>query len=127
MNLTILDPVFSVLKLPQAATVPPWALNCHLFSITRTDEELSIVCPASCLTVDELFEDLETGWKCLKVEGVLAFSLTGILSSLAKPLAEHDISIFAVSTYKTDCLLVKSLSIEKAKAVLEQEGHTFTS
>jgi len=60
------------------------------------------------------------------VEGVLDFSLTGILASLANPLAENKISIFAISTFNTDYLLIKSHSIEKAKVVLENEGHTFS-
>lgn len=65
-------------------------------------------------------------WKCIKVEGVLDFNLTGILSSLANPLAENKISIFAISTFNTDYFLIKSHSIEKAKVVLENKGHTFT-
>ncbi|WNF38786.1 ACT domain-containing protein [Bacillaceae bacterium IKA-2] len=68
---------------------------------------------------------MEPDWKCIKVEGTLDFSLTGILSSLANPLAENNISIFAISTFNTDYLLIKMYSIEKAKSVLENAGHTF--
>lgn len=126
MKLQILDSTFSVVKFPPAEKIPLWALNADLFSITKTDEELSIVCPSDCLPKDEVFPDIEKDWKCIKVEGILDFSLTGILSSLANTLAENKISIFAVSTFNTDYLLIKSHSIEKAKIVLEKEGHSFS-
>ncbi len=127
MKLKILDVTLSVVKLPPAETIPLWALDCAVFSITRTDEELSIVCPTKCLPVNEPIKEVENDWKCIKVEGVLDFSLTGILSSLANTLAENKISIFAISTFNTDYILVKSHSIEKAKVVLENEGHTFSN
>lgn len=127
MKLKILDSTFSIMKFPPAETIPLWALNCDVFSITRTDEELSIVCPSECLSTKEVFEDVENDWKCIKVEGVLDFSLTGILSTLANPLADNKISIFAISTFNTDYILVKSHSIEKARAILENEGHSFNN
>lgn len=125
MKLKIIDSNFSIVKFLPTETVPLWALNSEVFSITQTDEELSIVCPTDCLPKNDAFKDIENDWKCLKVEGVLDFSLTGILSSLANPLAENNISIFAISTFNTDYLLVKSHTIEKAKVVLENEGHIF--
>ena len=89
MKLKILDSTFSVVKFPSREEIPLWALNSDIFSITRTDEELSIVCPSECLSKNEVFKDVENDWKCIKVEGVLDFNLTGILSSLANPLAEN--------------------------------------
>lgn len=124
MNLTILDTTFSVIKLPKTEEIPSWASKGELFSITRTIEELSIVC-ASSNVPDNILKDVEHDWKCIKVEGILDFGLTGILSSLANPLADNNISIFAISTFNTDYLLVKLHSIEKAKSVLENSGHTF--
>ncbi|WP_066307273.1 ACT domain-containing protein [Bacillus sp. FJAT-29814] len=127
MKLTILNSTFSVVKLPPNEPLPLWAIKSDVFfSITRTVEELSIVCPSECLPLNEVFKDAENDWKCMKVEGVLDFNLTGILASLANPLAENNISIFAISTFNTDYLLIKSHSIEKAKVILENEGHTFT-
>ena len=70
---------------------------------------------------------LKTIGSVLKVEGVLDFGLTGILASLANSLAENKISIFAISTFNTDYLLVKNHSIEKAKLVLVNEGHSFNN
>ena len=115
------------MKFSPNETIPLWALNSDTFSITRTDEELSIVCSSECLPTNEAFKDIENDWKCIKVEGVLDFSLTGILSSLANPLADNKISIFAISTFDTDYLLIKSHSIEQARVVLENEGHTFSN
>ncbi|WP_449536337.1 ACT domain-containing protein [Ferdinandcohnia sp. Marseille-Q9671] len=127
MKLKMLDSTFSVVKFPPTESIPLWALQSDVFSITRTEEELSIVCHSECLPKNEVFKHMEDDWKCIKVEGILDFSLTGILSSLASTLAENKISIFAISTFNTDYLLIKSHSIEKAKVVLENEGHTFSN
>ncbi|MFC0470317.1 ACT domain-containing protein [Halalkalibacter kiskunsagensis] len=124
MNLVILDTIFSVVKLPPTEEIPSWAGRGEFISMTRTNEELSIVCPTSDVP-NNLLKDVEHDWKCIKIEGVLDFGLTGILSSLANPLAENNISIFAISTFNTDYLLIKVHSIEKAKSVLEDAGHTF--
>lgn len=126
MELRILESTFSVVKFPPTETIPTWALNSNVFSITRTAEELSIVCHSECLPINEQIKEVENDWKCIKVEGILDFRLTGILSTLANPLAENKISIFAISTFNTDYLLVKSHSIEKAREVLENEGHSFS-
>jgi len=126
MNLTILDTLFSIVKLPPTEEVPSWASSGELLSITRTNDELSIVCPASNIPHDAP-TDIEHNWKCIMVEGVLDFGLTGILSSLARPLAENEISIFAISTYNTDYILMKAHFLAKAKLVLQNAGHTFNS
>lgn len=126
MKLKIIDSTFSIVKIPSTETIPSWATTCDIFSITRTNEELSIVCPSECLPINEEFKEVESDWRCLKVEGILDFELTGILASLANPLAENKISIFAISTFNTDYLLVKSGSIEMARLVLENEGHSFS-
>jgi len=125
MRLRMLDPEFSILKLPPDEPVPSWVLDSGLFFVARTDEELSVACPSDALPSGASFADAEHGWICIKVEGVLDFSLTGILSSLATPLAENGISLFAVSTFNTDYLLVRSGALGKAKAVLEKAGHVF--
>ncbi|MEH7255500.1 ACT domain-containing protein [Neobacillus niacini] len=127
MKLKILELTFSVIKLSPTETMPSWVTNCDVFSITRTNEELSIVCPSECLPTNEDFKEVENDWKCIKVEGILDFGLTGILASLANPLAENKVSIFAISTFNTDYFLVKSHSIEKARLVLESEGHSFSN
>lgn len=124
MKLEVLESNLSIVKLPANAAIPNWAMNGDWFSITRTDDELSVVCQSSNVE-HELGLITEHGWRGIKVVGELDFSLTGILSSLANPLAEHKISIFAISTYNTDYLLIKEESLTKAIEVLENEGHTF--
>lgn len=131
MELSALKETYSVLKLPPESPIPAWACQKgELFSVSGTEEELSIVCPTSHIPTDSLEDDhlemvTENNWKCIKVEGVLDFSLTGILSSLSSALAKHGISLFAVSTYNTDYLLVKESVLEQAIAVLQREGHQF--
>jgi hypothetical protein len=88
------------------------------YSITRTADELSIVCED--VFVPQGYQKIEAGWRALKVEGPLNFSLTGILAALATPLAEAKISIFAISTYDTDYVLVKEENLIKAIEVLSK-------
>ncbi len=119
MKLKILDEAFAVTRLEPSSSIPAWASKSSFFSVTKTSDELSIVCDEK--DVPET-EKSERGWRCLKVIGPLDFSLTGILSSLAAPLAEAKISIFAISTFDTDYLLVKSKDLDHAVAVLTQAG-----
>jgi uncharacterized protein len=96
-----------------------------LFSLTRTPEETSLVCKSSCLDT-HAFSSVccEHKWRALQVVGPLDFGLTGILSSIALPLAEAGVSIFAVSTYNTDYVLVKQDKLSEAVAALQAAGHT---
>lgn len=120
MNLEELPGKFSILKLDPRESIPAWATQGAFFSIGKTNEELSIVCATS--SVPENVVNKSADWKCLKVEGLLDFAQTGILSSIAGPLAKAKISIFAVSTFNTDYILVKNDSLEKAKAALKKSG-----
>ncbi|OGD22299.1 MAG: hypothetical protein A2W03_09430 [Candidatus Aminicenantes bacterium RBG_16_63_16] len=92
----------------------------RFISITRTGDELSIVCPGSF--VPEAVRH-DRGWRCLKVEGPLDLSLTGILAALLAPLAEARVNIFAVSTFDTDYLLVKDELLSLAAETLVRAGH----
>lgn len=120
LSLKVLPEILAVCRLPADADVPPWAVAGRFFSITRTADEMSVVCPEP--SIPETVESA-TGWRALKVEGPLDFSLTGVLSSLAGPLAEAGIPIFTLSTYETDYLLVKGERLEAAVAVLREAGH----
>jgi len=120
LTLTVLPEEFGVCRLANSAEIPTWAMGNHFFSITKTPEELSIVCPATFIPRETL---AERGWRCLKVHGPLDCGQTGILLSLAEPLAKAGISIFAVSTYDTGYLLVKGSNLPKASEVLELVGH----
>ena len=89
--------------------------------IGKTDEEKSLVCLTSEVPPNVIRRD--DGWKALRIQGVLEFSLIGILSKIAAILADHNIPIFAVSTYNTDYLLVKKENYEKAIQALEAAGY----
>jgi hypothetical protein len=95
-------------------------MNGPFFSVTRTEEETSILCPEQYAPQDVRSEP---GWRMLKVAGPLDFSLTGVLASLAVPLAEAGVSIFALSTFDTDYLLVRESQLETALCALTARGH----
>lgn len=97
-------------------------LSREFFFVGKTDEELSLVCrtedtPARTTERDD-------GWKGFRIEGVLEFSMIGILSKLSGVLAENEIGLFAVSTYNTDYILVKEENFEKALEALASEGYS---
>lgn len=120
MNLTVLDGSFAVCQLEPDAELPAWAAGSGLWSITRTADELSVVCARDRVPPGVRRED---HWRCIQVQGPLDFALTGILSSIAQPLAMAGISIFAISTYNTDYLMVKNEKVGHAIEVLELAGH----
>ena len=91
------------------------------FFMAKTDEELSLVCPTEETPSNTIAR--EDGWKAFRIQGLLDFSLTGILAKIAGILAENDIPIFAVSTYNTDYILVKQENFEKAVEVLSAKGY----
>jgi hypothetical protein len=119
-KLLLWSETFSICRLERNAPIPGWALTGGFSSITRTAEELSVVCPQNRVPPGIQKQD---GWKVLQVEGPLDFSLTGVLASLTEPLAKEGISVFAVSTYDTDYLLVKEKQIEGAIQALRGEGY----
>jgi hypothetical protein len=120
LNLSLLPHRYAISRLSKEALIPDWAGPDDFLSITRTMDELSIVCSEA--GVPEGVE-CDRGWRCLKVAGPLDLSLTGVLASLANPLAEARINIFAVSTFDTDYLLVKEENLPQATEVLIQSGH----
>jgi hypothetical protein len=120
MNLTILSDTFAICRLSPAEDVPDWAMMGEFVSITHTADELSIVCAEEYVPADV---KADRGWRALKVEGPLDLALTGVLASLANPLAEARINLFVVSTFDTDYLLVKGYNLDRACDVLRQAGH----
>jgi len=118
-SLVILANEFSVCRLdPNADYIPDFS-NWFL-SITKTEDELSVVCEESKAPPGSRSEP---GWKCLKVEGPLDFGLTGILSGISGVLAGNEISIFAVSTFDTDYILLKKHSLSLAIKALKNAGY----
>ena len=120
IKLIVSDLPLAVCRLGGADPIPGWAVQGAFFSITRTTEELSVVCPENLVPVDVR---AETGWRALRVAGVIDFSVTGVLAGLTAPLAEAGISVFALSTYNTDYLLVKEHDLGRAIEVLRDAGH----
>ena len=123
MKLQILENSFAVCRLEPNSIIPNWALASSFFSLSRTEAELSVVCEESLVPIEIRSE---TGWRILKVVGTLDFSLTGILASIANPLAEAKISIFSISTFDTDYVLVKDVSLDFACKVLRSNGMEIT-
>ncbi len=115
LTLSVMQEPLAVARLNPKDAIPSWAQEGYFFSITRTKDELSIVCEESRVRADV---KAEKGWRALKVEGPLDFALTGILVSLAAPLAEAKISIFAISTFDTDYILIKKENLKKAIGIL---------
>lgn len=91
------------------------------YFVSKTDEEISLVCPTMDAPANTI--QREDGWRALRIQGVLDFSLTGILAKLSGILAEQQIGIFAVSTYNTDYLLVKKENFARALQLLENAGY----
>ena len=110
MTLSVLDDSFSVCRLAPDAGIPLWVPTKGFVSVTRTAEELSIVCQSDVVP-DSV--RTERGFRVLKIEGPFDFSLTGILLAVIGPLADVGISIFALSTYDTDYVLVKKKDLNK--------------
>jgi hypothetical protein len=120
-TLIVLPDTFAVCRLSPAASIPPWATEGDLFSITRTSQELSIVCRQ--IVVPEAIQ-CERGWRCLQLAGPIPFSVVGVVAGLTAPLAEAGIGVFVLSTYDTDYLLVKQKDWTAALDVLRREGYS---
>ena len=119
LDLELLPETLAVLRLPADAAVPDDLPGSGFVSTTRTDTELSVVCRES----PELPGEVERGWRCLRVAGPLEFDQIGVLSALAAPLRDAGVSIFVISTYDTDYLLVRNGQLETARTALRAAGH----
>ena len=120
LKLHLAGEVLAICRLGRGgSSMPEWLGKSGFYSVTHTEDELSLVCPQ--IQVPEGIRK-EGGWRCLKVEGPLDFSLTGVLASLTAPLAIAEISVFAISTFDTDYLLVKEDRLEEAIDALTRSG-----
>jgi len=120
LELSLLPERFAISRLAADSPIPDWATKGPFFSVTRTGDELSVVTELSRVP-DGVHS--QAGWRALKVRGPFVLSEVGVLAALAKPLAEAKISLFAVSTFDTDYLLVASETLSAAIAALERAGH----
>lgn len=116
-----LEGELAICRLPADAPSPPVPASAALYSVTRTADELSIVCPVADAPRDAT---VEPGWRALSVEGPLDFALTGIMAALTQPLAAAGVPMFAISTYDTDYVLVRYHDFDAAIDALRGAGHT---
>ncbi|MEO7002462.1 MAG: ACT domain-containing protein [Ktedonobacterales bacterium] len=134
LTLSIVPHTFAICRLAANAPLPTWLIcltllnveraSPHAFcSITRTADELSILCVEDIVPADVV---CERGWRGLVIQGPLDLALTGILASLLAPLATADVNILALSTYDTDYIFVKNERLIEARQALEQAGHRVT-
>ena len=120
--LSILDETYIIHKLDQSTNLPEELIECEFYSLSNSQEELSLVCPEQILIQSE---NNSPNWKCLKVAGPLDLNLTGILAGLSDTLAKAKISIFAISTFETDYVLIQKQVLETAKSALKSAGYKF--
>jgi hypothetical protein len=118
--LEILPESFVICRFPSDAPLPVWWETLPFCSISRTDDELSIICVEQTVPEDVA---CSRGWMAFKVRGPFAIDAIGVLAALTRPLADSNISIMAVSTYDTDYILVKRESLDGAIAAFEAAGH----
>jgi len=120
LDLTVLPDALAICRLPGGAAAPHWLAGEAFASVTRTPEETSVVCRVAVVPQGAR---AETGWRALRVAGPLDFALTGVLLSLLGPLAAAGISVFALSTFDTDVVLVREAALEEAIVALAAAGH----
>ena len=125
LSLRFIPQRLAIVRLPPNVGLPWWAATSQgLLSVTRTPDETSIVCEDRLVPDDA---QAERGFAALRVVGTLPFSATGVLASMAVPLADGGVSIFAISTFDTDYLLVRESSLDTAMQILREAGHQFSN
>ena len=121
VRLLRLTGTYAVSRMDPAAAIPAWADGTGFVSISRSDDELSIVCRAE--RVPQTIRQ-DGGWACYKFIGPFAFDETGIVSSVIGPLSDAGIGIFVVSTFDGDHMLIKETDTERAVSLLDSAGHS---
>ena len=122
LTLQVLAGRFAIVRLSPDAGLPWWAATSDgLFSFTRSTEETSMICEERLVPSDA---QAERGFRALRVAGTMPFDAIGVLASMAVPLANGGVSIFAISTFDTDYVLVREASLDNAVRVLLEAGHS---
>jgi hypothetical protein len=124
LRFSVIPGSFAVCQLPPGTPIPDWLPASGLLSITRADDEISIVCDSSAVPGPV---KADRGWISLKLEGPFPFSMTGVLASFIQPLAERAVPIFAISTYNTDHVLIPEQHAAVGLQVLREAGHELIS
>jgi len=119
LSLCLLPGRYAIVRLGAGTEAPPWASGGAFVSLTRTPDEVSVVCEEAQIPGDV---PGDRGWRVLKLQGPFPLDSVGVLASVAGPLAEAGISLFVVSTYDTDYVLVREASVERALTALAGRG-----
>lgn len=119
--LSVLPGEYAVCQLSPTQPLPDWATSGELFSVTRTPDELSVVCAAGQVPAGVRHTP---GWAAFRLHGPFDFALTGILAGVLNPLHAAGVGIFALSTYDTDCVLVQAAQLGQAASALRAAGYT---
>ena len=120
LHLQLMSEPMAICRLASDDPLPPWAMTAAYWSITRTPDELSVVCPEAVVPPEVA---ASRGWRALRFEGPLPLDQTGILASVTTPLANAHVSLFALATYETDYVLIPAAQRGAAIAALEAAGH----
>jgi hypothetical protein len=118
VTFTILEGDYAIVRLGADEAIPPWARGAFV-SITRTSDELSIVCEEG--NVPDVLAD--RGWRCLKVAGPMPLDQTGVAAAFTRVLADAGVALFVISTYDTDYVLVRDAAIDDAVAAFRAAGY----
>ncbi len=102
--------------------VPDWVYDSDFYSVTKTEDELSIVCETSQITLDQNVK-VDSHWRILKINGPLDLSQVGIIADISNLLKDNDVPIFTLSTFDTDYILIKTQYLDKTISLLSQIGH----
>lgn len=121
MRLRVLDDRFGVLKLTPPQPFPVWLADAPVFFLARTEDEYSIICPERCIP-DGIAAS--TGYRCLRVDGDLAFDAVGVVARVSSPLAAAGLSLFLVSTHDRDYVLVRQDDLARASSIYREHGFT---
>ena len=121
LELELLPGLHAICRLDAGASIPAWAVIGAFTSVTRTPDELSVICAAAAVPGGVT---AERDWRVLRVAGPLDFELTGVAAALTTPLAAAGVSVLPVATYDTDYLLVRESALAAALAALVAAGHT---
>jgi len=120
LTLLVVEGAYAVCRLAADAPRPAWAAGGRFASVTRTPDELSVVCEQDAVPADVR---CERGWRALRVAGTLDFAMTGVLASLVGPLAGAGVPVFVISTFDTDYLFLKEQEFARGVEALRQAGH----
>jgi hypothetical protein len=121
LNIVVLGRTYSIYKFKNGFVLPDWIYSSDFYSITKTKEELSVIAVQNDYISDDIISNKD--WRILKVAGPLDFSLVGIIADIADILKEKRISIFTISTYNTDYILVKQKDLNSGIKALKDKGH----